>query len=66
VRKIKIVVGCRRIHAGTQPLNINIAPSFLSEDLITPSVDCGKKYKDKQIFGSDKTRKREIYVGPWA
>jgi len=39
VRKIKIVVGCRRIHAGTQPLNINIGPSFFNEDLITPIVD---------------------------
>ena len=42
VRKIKIVVGCSRIQAGTQPLNMNIAPSFLSEDLITPSVDWHK------------------------
>ena len=49
VRKIKIVVGCSRIHAGTHPLNMNIAPSLLSEDLITPSVDWQKKFKDKQL-----------------
>lgn len=38
VKKIKIVVGWSRVHAGTQPLNMNIAPSFFSEVLITPMV----------------------------
>ena len=40
VKKIKIVVGCRRVNAGTQPLNMNIAPSFLKELRITAMVDC--------------------------
>ena len=36
---MRIVVGCSRDHAGTQPLNINIAPSFVKEFLITRRVD---------------------------
>lgn len=40
VRKMRIVVGWRRVHAGSQPLNINIGPSFASDARITPSVDC--------------------------
>jgi len=40
VKKIRIVVGCNLDHAGTQPLNMNIGPSFFNEDLITASVDC--------------------------
>ena len=39
VTNIRIVVGCRRVHAGTQPLNMNIGPSFLKDVLITCSVD---------------------------
>jgi hypothetical protein len=35
-----MVVGCNRMNAGTQPLNMNIGPSFLREVLITPIVDC--------------------------
>ena len=34
-----MVVGCRRVHAGSQPLNMNIGPSFAKEARITPSVD---------------------------
>ena len=40
VMKIRIVVGWRRVHAGSQPLNMNIGPSFASDARITPSVDC--------------------------
>lgn len=40
VKKIRMVVGWRRVHAGSHPLNINIGPSLLSEARITPSVDC--------------------------
>ena len=43
VKKIKIVVGCRRVNAGTQPLNMNIAPSFLKELRITAMVDYLKR-----------------------
>ena len=39
VKKIKMVVGCRRVQAGTQPLNMNIAPSLRIERLITSIVD---------------------------
>ena len=34
-----MVVGCRREKAGSQPLNMNIGPSFLREVRITPRVD---------------------------
>ena len=37
---MSIVVGCSRIHAGTQPLNMNAAPSVRIERLITSRVDC--------------------------
>ena len=40
VRKMSIVVGCKRVQAGTQPLNMNIAPSFLIDARMTPRVDC--------------------------
>jgi len=36
---MRIVVGCRRVQAGTQPLNMNMAPSFFKEALITPMVE---------------------------
>lgn len=39
VKKIKIVVGWRRVQAGTQPLNMNIAPSDCIEERMTASVD---------------------------
>ena len=39
VRKMRIVVGWRRDHAGSQPLNMNIGPSFANEARITPIVD---------------------------
>src|SRR3979490_929634 len=34
------VVGCSRNHAGTQPLNMNVAPSFAEESLMTRRIDC--------------------------
>ena len=34
-----MVVGWRRDHAGSQPLNINMEPSFAKEAQITPIVD---------------------------
>ena len=37
---MRIVVGWRRDHAGTQPLNMNMGPSFANEFLITLKVDC--------------------------
>jgi hypothetical protein len=40
VRKMRMVVGCNRVHAGTHPLNMNIGPSFRREVRITPMVDC--------------------------
>jgi hypothetical protein len=40
VKKMRMVVGCRRVHAGNQPLNMNIAPSFFSDVRITARVDC--------------------------
>lgn len=40
VKKMRMVVGWRRVHAGSHPLNMNIAPSFASDARITPSVDC--------------------------
>lgn len=40
VMKMSIVVGCSRIHAGTQPLNMNIAPSLRIDRRMTSSVDC--------------------------
>jgi hypothetical protein len=39
VRKIRIVVGWRRVHAGTQPLNMNIGPSFAMDFRMTARVD---------------------------
>jgi hypothetical protein len=36
---MRIVVGWRRVHAGNQPLNINMAPSAFIEARITPIVD---------------------------
>lgn len=39
VMKINMVVGWRRVQAGTHPRNINIAPSFLNEFLMTCMVD---------------------------
>lgn len=39
VRKIRIVVGWRRVHAGTQPLNMNIGPSFFIDCRMTARVD---------------------------
>src|SRR3979490_630665 len=40
IRKIRIVVGCCREHAGTHPLKFNIAPSFSKEFLMRRRVDC--------------------------
>jgi hypothetical protein len=40
VRKMRIVVGCKRDHAGSQPLNMNMGPSVWSEVRMTASVDC--------------------------
>jgi len=34
-----MVVGWRREKAGSQPLNMNIGPSFFSDVLITPRVE---------------------------
>lgn len=56
VKKIKIVVGCKRVKAGTQPLNMNIAPSFLREERITARVDYEFKEdvsKWRRILGWD-------------
>lgn len=36
---MRIVVGWRRDHAGSQPLNMNIGPSVAREERITPSVE---------------------------
>ena len=42
VTKMRIVVGCRRDHAGSHPLNMNAGPSVCIEWRITFSVDwCG-------------------------
>jgi hypothetical protein len=38
---MRMVVGWRRDHAGSQPLNMNIGPSLANELRITPSVDFG-------------------------
>jgi hypothetical protein len=46
VRKMRMVVGCSRVKAGTQPLNMNMGPSALSEARITPIVDWdGRNYE---------------------
>jgi hypothetical protein len=42
VRKMRMVVGWRRDHAGSQPLNMNIGPSVANELRITPIVDLNK------------------------
>ena len=39
VKKMRIVVGCRRVQAGTQPLNMNIGPSFFIDERMTAMVD---------------------------
>ena len=39
VMKMSIVVGCSLVHAGSQPLNMNIAPSFALERRISSMVD---------------------------
>lgn len=39
VMKMSIVVGWSRVHAGTQPLNMNIAPSLRIDCRIICSVD---------------------------
>jgi hypothetical protein len=57
---MRMVVGCRRVQAGTQPLNINIAPSFFNELLITPIVD----YVMGEYSYHDEIT--ETYVGSWA
>lgn len=42
VTKMRIVVGCRRDHAGSHPLNMNAGPSVFNEWRITFNVDwCG-------------------------
>jgi hypothetical protein len=58
-----MVVGCNRDHAGTQPLNMNIGPSFFSEVLITASVDCDNgvlveksRQEDHRTHGGSRTR----------
>lgn len=44
-----MVVGWRRDHAGTQPLNMNIAPSFLNEFLITANVDYERRISNEYV-----------------
>jgi hypothetical protein len=53
MRKIRIVVGFRRVHAGSQPLNMNIAPSFLKELRITVIVDYVNINKEEEIVRDD-------------
>src|SRR3979490_3214806 len=40
IRKIRIVVGCCREHAGTHPLKFNIAPSLAKEFFMRRRGDC--------------------------
>lgn len=57
-----MVVGCNRDHAGTQPLNMNIGPSFFSEALITASVDCG----DWRLIEKSRQEVHRTHGGSWA
>lgn len=50
---MSIVVGCSRIHAGTHPFSMNIAPSFRIERLMTSSVD----YKEGDELKTPEKRK---------
>jgi hypothetical protein len=36
---MRIVVGCNLVHAGSHPLNMNIAPSFFIDWRITAMVE---------------------------
>lgn len=58
VMKMSMVVGCSLIHAGTQPLSINIGPSFRMDLLINSNVDCG-------TISAQKDRKNTNYTAPW-
>ena len=59
VTKIKMVVGCSLIQAGTQPLKTNIGPSLRNEFLITSSVDYVTEIIRHEVGGFNDVRTRD-------
>lgn len=65
VIKISIVVGCNRVHAGSHPLNMNIAPSLPIDCLITCRVDYMRiRHTTARLIGAECREHLRTSFGP--
>lgn len=64
---MRMVVGCKRVHAGTQPLNIQRGPSVLNLHRVSPSVqkrgnayDCAITLRLEELPGPEAFMMRDL------